>query len=213
MVKLERLQELFWVTLVGVNGVLFLLLAHAYWREGIFFRHALVSPDKDPPIGSSIPVSLRPLLDGRKPLLVLAFGQCSEGSLENLAGWVVMLERWGEEVTGVVVAKERQETLGEIWRKRSWKVPFIADEEGQLLRELNAYFLPRAYGFDLDGKLVFKQDDPSLTALDAIRSLVAAVRGEEYAKQVFDRKPAWAEAREGEKAGSKTLSSYQGGER
>jgi predicted dithiol-disulfide oxidoreductase (DUF899 family) len=128
--------------------------------------------------------------------LVIAFGKCSECTLRNLSGWVLMLDRWADEVSGVVVAEEREEVLKGYARQFGWKVPVIADEKGEILRQLNAYFLPRAYGFSCDGKLIWLQGSPAMNELEVIRSVVEAEKGKEYAQKVFDRKPRWEEASE-----------------
>jgi hypothetical protein len=90
-----------------------------------------------------------------------------------------------------------EETLGE----RGWKVGYVADGKGEILRALNAWFLPRAYGFNPKGELVWRQESPEGSDLEAIRAVVEAVKEKEYARKVFDRSPAWKEALKGEKAG------------
>jgi hypothetical protein len=107
-----------------------------------------------------------------------------------------MLDRWADEVSGVVVAEEREGVLKGYARQFGWKVPVVADERGEILRQLNAYFLPRAYGFSCDGKLIWVQGSPAMNELEVIRSVVEAEKGKEYAQKVFDRKPRWAEASE-----------------
>ncbi len=104
-----------------------------------------------------------------------------------------MLDRWSDEVSGVIMAEERAEVLQGYARQFGWKVPVFADEEGEILRHLNAYFLPRAYGFSCDGRLVWLQGSPAMNELEVIRSVVEAEKGREYAQKVFDRKPKWAE--------------------
>jgi len=49
--------------------------------------------------------------------------------------------------------------------------------------------------------LVWRQESPEGSDLEAIRAVVEAVKGKEYARKVFDRSPAWKEALKGEKAG------------
>ena len=107
-----------------------------------------------------------------------------------------MLDRWAEEVSGVVVAEERSEVLQSYARQFGWKVPVFADEKGEILRQLNAYFLPRGYGFSCDGRLIWVQKSPAMNELEVIRSVVEAEKGKEYAQKVFDRKPKWVEGLE-----------------
>lgn len=160
----------------------------------------------DPKLGSEIPSPLKPFLDTEKPLVVVTFGQCTECTLRNLSVWVLMLNRWSDMVKGVIVVVEKEQVLRKWAKEMSCQVPFVADENGKILRQLNAYFLPRVYGFSVEGKLVWKQDSVEVTDLEAIRSVVEAVKGREYAKKVFDRKPAWAEVisnQSGHKAGER----------
>ncbi len=194
MVKQNRLSSIFWSIAVGVNGALLIFFLNALRLEGFFKRPVFLSAQNDPPLGTELPFALRSCLDSRKPLLLVAFGQCSECTVKDLNGWAVMLERWASEVKGIIVAKESEKALRELREKNGWKVPVIADEQGKILQRLNAYFLPRAYGFSPEGKLVWKQDSLAVTQLEAIRAVVEAVKGKEYARRVFDRKPAWAEA-------------------
>jgi len=107
-----------------------------------------------------------------------------------------MLERWRDEVAGVILVREKEATVQKLAQERGWKVPFVADEDGALLRVLNAYFLPRAYGFSPEGRLVWKQERFGMDELTVIREVVEAVKGKAYAHKVFDRKPAWAHALE-----------------
>ncbi len=197
--KRWNLAQAIWLIAAAVNFGLLLFLVNGLKAEGFFVRPKLMSPQNDPKIGSEIPKSLRKFLKPQKPLLVIAFGKCSECTIRNLSGWVLMLERWSEEVRGVVVAEEREEVLQGYARQFGWKVPVVADEKGEILRALNAYFLPRAYGFSCDGRLIWVQESPAMNELEVIRSVVEADKGKEYAQKVFDRKPKWLE--ELEKAG------------
>jgi len=192
----ESLAQAIWLIAAAVNFGLLLFLVKGLKAEGFFSRPKLMSPQNDPKIGSEILNPLRPFLNAKKPLLVIAFGKCSECTLRNLSGWVLMLDRWADEVSGVVVAEEREEVLKGYARQFGWKVPVVADEKGEILRQLNAYFLPRAYGFSCDGKLIWVQESPAMNELEVIRSVVEAEKGKEYAQKVFDRKPRWAEALE-----------------
>ncbi len=192
--KRWNLPQAIWLIAAAVNFGLLLFLVNGLKAEGFFARPKLMSPQNDPKIGSEIPDSLRSFLKPQKPLLVIAFGKCSECKIRNLSGWVLMLDRWSDEVNGVIVAEEREEVLQGYARQFGWKVPFVADERGEILKQLNAYFLPRAYGFSCDGKLIWVQKSPAMNELEVIRSVVEVDKGKEYAQKVFDRKPVWAEA-------------------
>ena len=190
--KRENVAQAIWAIVAAINVGLLLFLVNGLKAEGFFARPRLMNPQNDPKIGSEIPNSLRSFLKPQKPLLVVAFGKCSECTLRNLNGWVLMLDRWAEEVSGVIVAEDRSEVLQGYARRFGWKVPVVADEKGEILRQLNAYFLPRGYGFSCDGRLVWLQKSPAMNELEVIRSVVEAERGKEYAQKVFDRKPKWA---------------------
>lgn len=112
-----------------------------------------------------------------------------------------MLQRWSDQVKGVIVAAEGEGVLRKIWAERGWKVGYVADGKGEILRALNAWFLPRAYGFNPKGELVWRQESPEGSELKAIRVVVEAVKGKEYARKVFDRPPAWKRALKTSKAG------------
>lgn len=199
-----RLSTILWLLAASANVGLFIFLLHASGTPNIFRRtKQILLPQNDPPLKSLLPTSLRPFLDGQKPLLVVAFGKCSECTLNRLSGWVVMLERWSDQVKGVIVAAEKEQTLRRLWEERGWKVAFVADEREEILRALNPWFLPRAYGFNLKGELVWRQENPEGSELQAIRSLVEAVKGKGYARKIFDRPPAWMEALKKAKAGER----------
>ena len=191
-----------WLMAAGANIALFLFLLHAFGVAGIFHRpHQPLRPQDDLPLNSSIPSPLRLLLDRQKPLLIVAFGRCSQCTVHRLGEWVMMLQRWSDQVKGVILAAEGEGVLRKLWEEREWKVAYVADGKGEILRALNAWFLPRAYGFNPKGELVWRQESPEGSDLEAIRAVVEAVRGKEYARKVFDRPPAWKDAWKEKKAG------------
>ena len=59
----------------------------------------------------------------------------------------------------------------------------------------------RAYGFNPQGELVGRQESPEGSELKAIRVVVEAVKGKEYARKVFDRPPACKRALKTSKVG------------
>jgi hypothetical protein len=89
---------------------------------------------------------------------------------------------------GVLVVQRGTEKLGD-----AKGVVLIKDESGEIARRLNAFFLPRAYGF-VDGKLVWLQRQPDLGLTGTLMDFLEAVKGEERAKAILN---AWsAEMRE-----------------
>lgn len=111
VVRREKVFQAFWLIAVAVNLGLLLFLVRSLWASGFFSRPKIMTAENDPKLGSEIPSPLKPFLDTNKPLLVVVFGQCSECTLKNLNGWVVMLNFWANEVKGVIVAKEKEEVL------------------------------------------------------------------------------------------------------
>jgi hypothetical protein len=89
---------------------------------------------------------------------------------------------------GVLVVQRGTEKLGD-----AKGVVLIKDESGEIARRLNAFFLPRAYGF-VDGKLVWLQRQPDLGLTGTLMDFLEAVKGEERATAILN---AWsAEMRE-----------------
>ncbi|MDW8027948.1 MAG: hypothetical protein RMK94_06115 [Armatimonadota bacterium] len=147
MVRRESFLQALWLIAVAVNFGLLLFLVHSLWAFGFFSKPKIMTAKDDPKLGSEIPEPLKPFLDTEKPLIVVVFGQCSECTLRNLNGWVVMLDRWSEEVKGVIVATEREKVLRKWANELGWQIPYLADGKGKVLKELNAYFLPKSLRF------------------------------------------------------------------
>lgn len=92
---------------------------------------------------------------------------------------------WRKEVTAVLVFQERAEKVREAARQGGWKVKVVADESGQIARALNAFFVPRAYGF-VDGKLVWLEREPKRSVVGTLESFLKAVKGEEAERKVME---------------------------
>ena len=156
----------------------------------------------DPPIGfplRRLGISMAPeISSSARPVLIVVFVSC-EGCGEGvMREWMSMLSgrTWRREVMAVSVVRERTERVREVASKEGWKVKVVADESGQIARTLNAFFVPRAYGF-VDGTLVWLQREPKRIAVGTLESFLKAVTGEEAARKVMDawvhemRKKAW----------------------
>ena len=65
------------------------------------------------------------------------------------------------------MAADGEGVLRKLWRERGWDVAYVADEIGEILRALKAWFLPRAYGFNPLGELVGRQESPEGSELKA----------------------------------------------
>ena len=96
---------------------------------------------------------------------------------------------WQEEVIAVLVFRERTEMVREVASKEGWKVKVVADKSGQIARALNAFFVPRTYGF-VDGKLVWLQKEPKRSVVETLESFLKGVKGEEAARKVME---AWVQ--------------------
>jgi hypothetical protein len=107
-----------------------------------------------------------------------------------------------------LVFQERAEKVREAARKGGWQVKAVADESGQIARTLNAFFVPRAYGF-VDGRLVWLQKEPRRGVLETLASFLKAVKGEDAARKVMD---AWVHEMRG-KAWGKGMAELAKGRR
>jgi hypothetical protein len=153
------------------------------------FQDALA---KDPPLGFPLKetgIAVNP--ERSRPILVVVLGRC-EGCQERVAiEWASTLSQWvtlRKAMKGVLVVQRGTEKLGD-----AKGVVLIKDESGEIARRLNAFFLPRAYGF-VDGKLVWLQRQPDLGLTGTLMDFLEAVKEEERAKAILN---AWsAEMRE-----------------
>ena len=76
-----------------------------------------------------------------------------------LKEWADVLGGWGtwrKHLRSVLVVQDKEGKVREGVARNGWKVTVIADEDGKIGRTLNAFFTPRAYGFE-GGKLVWVQ--------------------------------------------------------
>lgn len=151
-----------------------------YWmsrRKAARFIRAL---QQDPPLGmnlSSLP-QLRPineisLPDMRKPLLIVVLQECEgcPGSLARTWAELMSATTWRRICGAVLVVQKEKTKVKTVAAKGKWKVPVIADEEGRVAKALNAFFTPRAYGFE-GGKLVWVQKEPHMSALEVLSSFL-----------------------------------------
>jgi len=156
------------------------------------FQEAL---SHDPPIGfplKSLGISVASeISSSSRPFLVVVFGSCEGCGEDAVRGWVSALswQTWRKEVMAVLVFQERAEKVREAARKEGWQVKAVADERGQIARTLNAFFVPRAYGF-VDGKLVWLQKKPERSVVETLESFLKGVKGEEAARKVME---AWVQ--------------------
>jgi len=158
--------------------------------------------NNDPPVGfplERLGISVASEISPpSRPILVVVFGSCEGCGEGAVREWASMLswQTWRKEVTAILVFQERAEKVQEVAKKWGWQVKVVADESGQIARTLNAFFVPRAYGF-VGGKLVWLQREPKRSAMGTLESFLKAVKGEEAARKVMEawvhemREKAW----------------------
>lgn len=108
--------------------------------------------------------------ESKKPTLVIVFQGCEGCGAQNLQEWAEVpgnWETWRKTVKSVLVIKDRPEKVREKAQKGKWKVPVIADADGEMAQKLNAFFSPRAYGF-VDGRLVWVQKRVGMSVVETL---------------------------------------------
>lgn len=176
----------------------------AYWQSKwtmkqsqIQFQEAIKN---DPPLGLELgKVGLSDFVGNEpdKAILLIVFGGCEGCSARVVQGWAGTLGSWETwkkaKVEGVLVFQENEEAVRKAAREGKWKVKTIADEKGQISKQLNAFFLPRAYGF-IGGRLVWIQKEPNQGIVETLESFLKVAKGEKKAVELLN---AWsAEMRE-----------------
>lgn len=165
-----------------------------YWKlqlKTIKFKHTL---QKDPPLGKHLsslpqihPINGINLPDVRKPLLIIVLRGCEEcpGSLVRAWAELMAASTW-RRVCGVVLLIQDEEIkVKKSLIKNKWEIPIIADTKNEFSKALNAFFTPRAYGFE-KGKLVWIQKEPNLSALEVLRSFLEVLIGEKEVERLMD---------------------------
>ncbi len=135
------------------------------WQERERARAFQQALTNDPTIGATLErlgVPSLPFVPSRSlPLLVVVFGGCEGCGVQRLKEWAEVLgnwETWRKQLRGVLVVQDKAEKVREVVAQNGWKVTVVADEDGKIGRGLNAFFMPRACGFE-GGKLVWVQKE------------------------------------------------------
>jgi len=169
------------------------------------FQEALKN---DPPLGFPLEkVGIENLAESELPILLVVLGRC-EGCNERVVYEWVEMGKWetlSKAVRFVLVLQEGTEKVDEIG-KDAKGVSLVADEGGEIARRLNAFFVPRAYGFE-GGKLVWVQREGNLGEVEILERFFEAVKGREKAWLLID---AWSREMR-EKAWGKSLVSLEKG--
>jgi len=99
----------------------------------------------------------------------------------------------------VLVLQEGTKKVEEIGEKAKG-VSLVSDERGEITRRLNAFFVPRAYGFE-GGKLVWVQREVNLGKVEILERFFETVMGRDKAWSLINE---WSREMR-EKAWGKTL--------
>jgi hypothetical protein len=172
------------------------------------FQEALKN---DPPLGFPLEkVGIENLAESKLPILLVVLGRC-EGCNEKVVYEWAEMGKWetlSKAVRFVLVLQEGVKKIDEIGRDAKG-VSLVADEGREIARRLNAFFVPRAYGFE-GGKLVWVQREGNLGEVEILEGFFEAVKGREKARLLIDawsremREKAWGKSLVGlEKGGDK----------
>jgi len=102
--------------------------------------------------------------------------------VDTLEGWKV----WEGEFKGIIVVRDKEVKVKEVWERNGWKVSVIADEGGEISERLNAFFSPRAYGFS-KGKLVWVQKRVGMGIVEVLEEFLREVKGSEKAIELMNK--------------------------
>ena len=167
---------------------------------------------KDPQLGFPIEkLGIKVPLNPSLPVLLVVLGEC-EGCNEGAAyEWVESLSKWEtlrKEIFSVLVVQSGIEKVSKIV-KGAKGVELIEDKEGKIAQSLNAFFVPRAYGF-VDGKLVRLQKETNAGIVGVLEGFMVAAKGEEKAREILN---AWSAEMREKAWGKETASLVKGGEK
>jgi len=165
------------------------------WQERERARAFQQALTNDPPIGTPLErlgLPSLPFVPSRSlPFLVVVFGGCEGCGAQRLKEWAEVLggwETWRKHLRSVLVVQDKEGKVREVVARNGWKVTVIADEDGKIGRTLNAFFTPRAYGFE-GGKLVWVQKEAGMGVAKVLESFLGRIKGEGEAKGLLN---AWA---------------------
>lgn len=115
----------------------------------------------DPKIGAPLDILLpsgfsTKQIPKNRPLFVVFIGSCAgcvQGSIQN---WEAAMKAHPAHCL-VFVGRDAEESITQFRRKTQVTAPILADVDGKFQRALNAAYVPRAYHFDVEGKLSWRQ--------------------------------------------------------
>jgi len=165
----------------------------------------------DPPLGFPLEeAGINNLPEGEKPILVVVLGRC-EGCNERVVFEWVEMGKWEtlrKAVQFVLVLQEEERKVEEI-RRKAKGIVFVSDERREIARRLNAFFVPRSYGFD-GGKLVWVQKEPNLDKFSILERFLEATEGQEKAHSLINE---WSREMREKEWGKSLAGLEKGGER
>ncbi len=143
---------------------------------------------KDPNLGFPLEkVGINPIPNSQKPVLLVVLGECEGCNEKVVYEWVEVLGKYEairKEVFGILVVQGGIEKVRDAV-KGAKGVELVADEKGRIAQILNAFFVPRAYGF-VEGKLVWVQREANVGIVGALEGFLKAVKGEEKAREILE---------------------------
>ena len=141
----------------------------------------------DPYLGFPLEkVGIENLAEDELPILVVVLSRCEWCNENVVYDWAEMgkWETLRKEVRFVLVLQEGLKKVEEIGEKAKG-VSLVADERGEIIRRLNAFFVPRAYGFE-GRKLVWIQREVNLDKIRVLERFFELVKGRDEAQSLIN---------------------------
>jgi peroxiredoxin len=98
-------------------------------------------------------------LSAGKPVVLVFIGACTSCASGDLTGWQQMQERWRDRLEIVIVSRDSKKRILEFLQQTKLTLPIVPDPEGILSKAYNAVWVPRIYGVNGAGNLVWLQKD------------------------------------------------------
>lgn len=200
-----------WLLRVTPEGQRWLALWEARRNAWLSRQRIQEALKNDPSWGFPLErVGIPNLPEDKSPILLVVLGRC-EGCNERVVfDWAEMgkWETLRKVVRFALVLQEGAVKVEEVG-KRAKRVSLIADEREEIARRLNAFFVPRAYGFD-GGRLVWIQKEPNLDKISVLKEFLDTVVGREKEQSIID---AWSREMREKAWGKSLISSIEEGEK
>lgn len=125
----------------------------------------------DPRIGQRIqqnPAVRLPGMNERTPMLAVFIGTCSSCMAKDLRQWESV--KTDSELNVMMVVRDSPQQVKAFWKEHGLTLPFTTDPQGNLHKVYNAIYVPRAYGIDAEGRLVWIQKNDALSPGEIVRA-------------------------------------------